>query len=78
MHLNIFIVIPTQVSFFEKKNKTKQNKTKQNIDLITKHIHLVRHIRRHTHPVSDVEEALFICKVEQEEETHCVSEECSR
>lgn len=30
----------------------------------------------HTHPVSDVEETLFICEVKQKEETHRIPKKC--
>lgn len=35
--------------------------------------HLTGHIRRRTHPVSDVEETLLVCEIKQEKETHCIS-----
>lgn len=35
-------------------------------------------MRGPTHPVSDVEETLFICEVKQEEETHRIPKERSR
>lgn len=45
---------------------------------MTKNVLSAQHIRTHTHPVSDVEETLLVCEVEEEEETHRISEESSR
>lgn len=66
----------TRASAADLPTKTKYISNKQKSELSDKTIHKHADIHlKHTHPVPDIEEALLIRQIKQQQKPHCIPEE---